>query len=134
MLLIIFTAGLQSLIVDRFQRVSLLRWMSIVIAFAYLGLRLLFVIGAPGWLNYSLLYLLSDQQWLFFPLIFWVLANDTFDMSQGKRLFPLIASGSFIGQIVGLAIAGVVPALLVSVNLTSVELLVFNAGIYIITF
>ena len=32
MLLIILTAGLQSLIVDRFQRVSLLRWMSIAIA------------------------------------------------------------------------------------------------------
>ena len=88
MLLIIFTAGLQSLVVDRFQRVSLMRWMCITIAFAYLGLRLLFVIGSPGWLNYSLLYLLSDQQWLFFPLIFWVLANDAFDMSQAKRLFP----------------------------------------------
>ena len=134
MLLIILTAGLQSLIVDRFQRVTLLRWMSIVIAIAYMLLRLLFIVGSPDWLNYSLLYLLSDQQWLFFPLIFWVLANDTFDMSQGKRLFPLIAAGGFIGQIVGLAIAGLVPALLSSIHISSVELLVFNALIYIGTF
>ena len=131
MLLIIFTAGLQSLIVDRFHRVNLLRWMSIAIAFAYLGLRLLFVIGSPGWLNYSLLYLLSDQQWLFFPLIFWVLANDAFDMSQAKRLFPLIASGGFIGQIVGLLIAGAAPAVMNSINVSSVELLVFSSAIYI---
>ena len=134
MLLIIFTAGLQSLVVDRFQRVNLMRWMCIAIAFAYLGLRLLFVIGSPSWLNYSLLYLLSDQQWLFFPLIFWVLANDAFDMSQAKRLFPLIASGGFIGQIVGLLIAGAAPALMSSVNVSSVELLVFSSAIYIFAF
>lgn len=134
MLLIILTAGLQSLVVDRFQRVTLLRYMSIVIAVAYLLLRALFILGSPDWLNYSLLYLLSDQQWLFFPLIFWVLANDTFDMSQGKRLFPLIAAGGFIGQIVGLAITGAMPTLLASVNISSVELLVFNAVIYVATF
>lgn len=134
MILIILTAGLQSLVVDRFQRVTLLRWMTVVIAIAYVLLRALFIIGSPDWLNYSLLYLLSDQQWLFFPLIFWVLANDTFDMSQGKRLFPLIASGGFVGQIAGLAIAGAVPTLLSSINISSVELLVFNAVIYILTF
>ncbi len=134
MLLIIFTAGLQSLIVDRFQRVSLMRWLSLAIATAYVLLRLLFVLGSPDWLNYSLLYLLSDQQWVFFPLIFWVLANDAFDMSQAKRLFPLIASGGFIGQIVGLVIAGAVPAAMSSVNISSVELLVFIAVIYILTF
>ncbi len=134
MLLIILTAGLQSLVVDRFQRVTLLRWMAVIIAVAYVLLRALFILGSPDWLNYSLLYLLSDQQWLFFPLIFWVLANDTFDMSQAKRLFPLIASGGFIGQIAGLVIAGAVPTLLSSVNLSSVELLVFNAAIYVITF
>lgn len=134
MLLIILTAGLQSLVVDRFQRVTLLRWMAIIIAAAYLLLRALFIIGSPEWLNYSLLYLLSDQQWLFFPLIFWVLANDTFDLSQAKRLFPLIASGGFVGQIVGLVIAGMVPTLMSSVHISSVELLIFNAAIYGLTF
>jgi hypothetical protein len=134
MVLIILTAGLASLVVDRFPRVTLLRWMSIIIAIAYVLLRLMFVLGVPDWLNYSILYVLSDQQWLFFPLIFWVMANDTLDMSQAKRLFPLIAGGNFIGQIVGLAIAGAVPALLASINLTAVELLVFNAAIYIVTF
>jgi hypothetical protein len=134
MLLIILTAGLQSLIVDRFHRTLLLRAMAIIIAVAYLLIRVLFIIGSPDWLNYSLLYLLSDQQWLFFPLIFWVLANDTFDMSQGKRLFPLISGVGFIGQIVGLVIAGAMPAVLSSANISSVELLVFNAGIYVLTF
>ena len=53
MLLIILTAGLQSLIVDRFKRVSLMCWMSFGIAIVYLFLRLLFVFNVSGWLNYS---------------------------------------------------------------------------------
>lgn len=134
MLLIIFTAGLQSLVVDRFQRLSVIRGMAIIIAAAYVVLRLMFIFGVPDWLNYSLLYLLSDQQWLFFPLIFWVLANDVFDMAQGKRLFPLIAGVGFIGQIVGLLIAGALTPLLVEVGIQSVEFLSFNALLYILTF
>ncbi len=134
MLLIIFTAGLQSLVVDRFDRLTVIRWMAVIIATAYVGLRLMFIFGAPDWLNYSLLYLLSDQQWLFFPLVFWVLANDVFEMQQGKRLFPLIAAVGFIGQIVGLLIAGAVAPLLIESGVESVELLSFNAILYVLTF
>jgi len=74
MSLILVSAGLQSLIVDRFHRIQLMRWMSIILGAAYVGLRVLFAVGAPAWLNYSLLFLVADQSWLFFPLIFWVLA------------------------------------------------------------
>ena len=133
MLLIIVTAGIQMLIVDRYKRSNLIRWMSLLIAIFYILLRLLFVVGAPSWLSYSLLYVLSDQTWLFFPLIFWVMANDIFDLSQAKRLFPLMATGGYIGQIAGLSLAAAAPTLFSSLGLSSLELLLLNAAIYLMT-
>ena len=85
-LLILLTAGLQTLIVDRFDRVKLMRWMTIGFATIFIILRLMFLVGIPGWLNYSLLYLAAEQQELFIPLIFWILANDMLNMAQAKRL------------------------------------------------
>jgi ATP:ADP antiporter, AAA family len=134
MALIIISAGLQSLIVDRFNRLQLMRWVTIVLAACYIGLRLLFVIDAPAWLNYSLLFLVSDQSWLFFPLIFWVLANDLFDVAQGKRLFPLLIASGFLGQIGGILLATSAPSFLSSLALTSVELLGINAVIYLLIY
>lgn len=134
MLLVMLTAGLQSLVVDRFDRIRLIRWLSLGIAGAYILLRLLFLFEVPDFFNYAALFLLSDQQWVFFPLIFWVLASDIFDMAQAKRLFPLIAAGSFVGQIVGLGIAAAAPGLLQRFNLSSIELLLFNVGVYLVTY
>jgi AAA family ATP:ADP antiporter len=51
MLLLILATGLQSLIVDRFERVTLLRWMTFIFALTYVILRLMFVFGVPGWFN-----------------------------------------------------------------------------------
>ncbi len=132
-ILIMITAGLQTLIVDRYKRATLMRWMSITLAIAYIGLRLLFYFGAPSWLSYSLLYILSDQQWLFFPLIFWILANDIFDHTQAKRLFPLMATGGYLGQIAGLSLAAAAPALFSKLGISSLELLTLNVVIYVMT-
>lgn len=134
MLLVGLATGLQSLVVDRFQRVNFLKWMSFVFALVYVVLRMMFVFGVPGWINYSILFLLTEQQWLFFPLIFWILANDIFELSQAKRLFPVIASGSFFGQIVGLGIAAVAPDVLNRMSISSAELLSMNVLIYLILY
>lgn len=134
MLLTILITGLQSLIVDRFNRVSLMGWMSCGYVLMLVVLRLLFSLQAPRWLNYSLLYLLAEQQLLFFPLVFWILANDLFDMAQTKRLFPLIATGSFVGQILGLGLAAIAPTLLTQLQLKPEELLSLNALVYLAAF
>jgi hypothetical protein len=78
--------------------------------------------------------LLTEQQWLFFPLIFWILANDIFDMAQAKRLFPLIAAGTFVGQILGLGIAAAAPEILKRMNVARAELLSMNVVIYLIIY
>jgi ATP:ADP antiporter, AAA family len=133
-ILIFFASGLQSLIVDRFDRVNLIKGVIFAFALTFCAIRLLFFLRAPSWLNYGLLYLISDQQWLFFPLVFWVLAGDVLDISQAKRLFPVIASVGFVGKIVGITIAAVSPSLLARVAAASDEILNLNVFIYLFAF
>jgi len=130
MILIMITSSLQSLIVDRYNRIRLMTGMIAFIMFAYIGLRLLFLAGAPDVMNYSILFVLGDQQWIFFPLIFWVLANDIFDVSQGIRLFPLLVTISFFGQLGGSFLAASAPALFDQLNITQPDLLTLNAIIF----
>jgi AAA family ATP:ADP antiporter len=132
MTLIMLTTGLQSLVVDRFDRIGLIRSMIFAFIFVYTLLRILFAFGMPAWFNYSFLYLLSDQQWLFFPLVFWILANDIFDMAQAKRIFPLIASFGFVGQIIGLGMAAAAPRVLGSQGISSIELISVIVLIYLL--
>jgi AAA family ATP:ADP antiporter len=133
MLVIILTTSLQSLIVDRFDRRKLMRWMMFGFALVFIAMRVMFWLQAPGWLNYGLMFILSEQQLLFLPLTFWILAQDALSAAQARRLFPLIASLSLVGELVGLGIAAAAPALLQSVGNTGTEeLLVFNALMYLL--
>lgn len=133
-LLIIAATAAQSLFIDRFNRAQLLGWVSLVFAGAYIFLRLLFFFDVPEWINYSLLYFLTDQQWLFFPLFFWVLANDIYDPSQAKRLFPLISSFSFSGKLIGILFALVSPRLFAWLGVVSTEILLLNIFLYLIAY
>jgi AAA family ATP:ADP antiporter len=134
MILIVVTTALQSLIIDRFDRITLIRWLAFAFAALFAGLRALFTFVPVGWLNYSLLYLVSEQQWLFFPLVFWVLGNDVFDMAQSKRLFPVIASLGFVGKLVGIGIAAVSPGLFAQMGIKPEEILNLNILIYMFAF
>src|SRR5215211_2263928 len=130
----IFIVGaVQSLFIDRFNRVHMIAFVSFGFALVFILLRAMFWIHAPEWLNYSAMYLVAEQQFVLFPLIFWVLANDVFTFSQAKRLFPLIASLSFVGKLVGTAIAGISPILFTALKLVGEDVLLFNALIYVIS-
>jgi AAA family ATP:ADP antiporter len=129
--LTIALTGLQSLFVDRFNRRSLMKWMCFIYGILLLILRLMFAFHVPSGINYTLLYLLAEQQLLFFPLVFWILANDLLTLAQAKRLFPIIATGNFAGQILGLAIAAIFPTLVQYLGLQVEELLLFNVLIYL---
>lgn len=134
MVLIIGATALQSLIVDRFHRLSLLRWISLAFVGLYLVLALMFAAGVSGAVNYSLLMLFVDQQLYFFPAIFWILASDMLDMSQAKRLFPIIGTFAIIGQVVGLGISAAAPDVLQQLNLTPTVLIVLVLVCYLIPF
>lgn len=133
MLVIVLTTGLQSLIVDRFERRRLMCWMTFGFVLVFVILRLMFWFQAPGWLNYGLMFVISEQQLFFLPLMFWILAQDIFSIAQAKRLFPLIAGLSFVGELAGLAVTAAAPQLLRQAGGTaSEELLTFNVLIYLL--
>ncbi|MBN8657114.1 MAG: hypothetical protein J0M11_15375 [Anaerolineae bacterium] len=128
MVLLILATGVQSLIVDRFDRIKLLMGVLLVFAALYALLPLTFQIkGFPTYISYTLIYLLNDQQWRFFPVVFWILVNDIYDPATGRRVMPLIANSAFFGTIVGLAIAAVDSRM----DFGTVNLLWLNAGIFL---
>jgi len=134
MLLMLLMTGLQSLFIDRFDRLTIMRWMTLGFVMAFVILRLFFVFGAPGWLNYGIMFLLSTQQLLIFPLFFWILANDVFDMAQTKRLFPLIAGWGFIGSLAGIGFTAVQPGLFERAGVRNEEVLAFTVLIYLLIY
>ncbi|HNT54280.1 MAG TPA: Npt1/Npt2 family nucleotide transporter [Anaerolineaceae bacterium] len=129
--LIFLSGGFQSLIVDRFDRTKLVKAMALLFALVYLVLRLLFLWGAPDWLNYAITFVFAEQQFVFFPLVFWVLANDLYSMEQSKRLFPLISSLSFVGELIGIGLAIAAPAIMLAINVSIEEVLTLNALLYL---
>ncbi len=137
MIVIIGTTGLHSLIVDRFDRLSLLKLISLFFAGLYLILTFMFLIGLPGWLNYSLLSLFVDQQLYFFPIIYWILANDLTHPSRSIRLFPVIASFGIMGDIAGLGISAGAPGVLAGLALPNTTLLILviiaYLGIFVVS-
>ncbi len=130
--LILIVSSVISLIVDRFNRIRLMGFASLAFAAVFIFLRWMFSFSDLGWLNYSAMYLVAEQQLVLFPIMFWVLANDVFNFSQVQRLFPLIASWSFVGKLAGIAVAGVSPTVLASLGGKNEDVLLFNAFIYIV--
>lgn len=131
MVLLILATGLQSLIVDRFDRVKLLSGVLLVFAALYAVLPLAFNSKfVPLSVSYTLIYLLNDQQWRFFPVVFWILVNDIYDPGTGRRVMPVIAVFAFIGTIVGLGVA----ALDAQLEFGAVNLLILNASIFFVGF
>ena len=129
LLAFVITGG-QSLIIDRFNRKRLLQGLCAVLGVVFGLLWLMVVLGAPSWLNYGLLYLVAQQQWLVYPMIFWVLANDVLEMSQAKRLLPLMASLGFVGRLVGILLALLWPAMMARLGLPSQTVLLVCIVIY----
>ena len=121
-MLILLTAMFSSLIVDRYNRIELLKWTCFAFAMIFILLRMISIVSVPTKIIASLVYLMSQQQWLVFPMFFWVMTNDIFEVSQTKRLIPVIGSWSFIGKLLGIGLT-LLPALLFRIGwLSSKEL------------
>ncbi len=136
MILLILATGLQSLVIDRFDRVKLIMVVLLVFTGLYAILPLAFLFKSfPLSIAYSLIYLLNDQQWQFFPVVFWILVNDIFDPAAGRRLLPVIGTFAFVGTIIGLGVASVdASAHFGAVKLLYFNTIIFFAGFVIATF
>jgi hypothetical protein len=130
--LLFLLSSLLSLVIDKFNRIKLMGWVTLAYALIFILLRIMFLFNLPDALNYSLMYIVSDTQFFSFPLIFWVMANDAFNVSQTKRLFPLISAMSFIGILLGIGVAYASPTLFANLGIKSEEILILNALTYLI--
>ncbi|HEU0166781.1 MAG TPA: hypothetical protein VFS62_03315, partial [Chloroflexota bacterium] len=122
----------QAFLVDRFNRLTLMRWVALTFGLALVAIRLLGLTGLPGWLTYALLYGVSEQQFLFFPLIFWVLAEDGLQHRERERLFPVIGSYGLVGKLLGIALSGVAPVVLHAAGADVLDVLYVDAGMYVL--
>lgn len=133
-IIIFFVGALQSLIVDKMERPKLIKRVVLGLAILFLGMRFLFLLKLPPIITYGSLYILAEQQFLLFPLIFWVLANDIFDMAQARRLFPIIASWNFVGVIIGTGVSAISPTIFKHFSLPGENILLLNVVIYLLSF
>jgi hypothetical protein len=127
-------SGLQSLMIDRWNRRRLLGWTTLAFATAFLIIQSCFALGAPAWIGYSLMYLVSDQQWLFFPLLLWTLAGDTYQGAQASRVFPVISSLDTLGKLVGIGLAAASPVILLRLGALPEEVVVVNVALYLLLY
>lgn len=105
-LLTLVGASGYSVLVDRYSRLNLITWLLGIMGIFYLFLMFLFRAQVPDKITFPLLSIITDQQYYILPLAFWALANDVFSVTEGKRVFPLIASGAVIGSLTGNSLAG----------------------------
>lgn len=132
MVVILLVSGVYSLVVDRVARLKLVSGLLVGLTAVFILFRFLFVNGAPAWLTYPGLYLAAEQQYVVFPLAFWALANDRFTVAQSKRLFPLIATGGLIGQVIGGTLGAASASIFTQLGIDSWEILSINAGLMLI--
>lgn len=120
------------LVVDRVNRAGLGIGLFLIFSLIYTGFYLMFIVGAPDFLTYGLLAVITEQQWTLLPLLIWALANDTFTVSEAKRLFPLLSAMAFLGGVVGNALAAAIGQTLGSESyrllLINAVLVLFGAG------
>jgi ATP:ADP antiporter, AAA family len=124
-------AAAQTLFIDRFRRVTLMRGLMLYFATGFALIWLALQLALPGRLSYGALYLLAEQQWMLFPVFFWVFANDSVHLQQAKRLFPLMASIGLVGKLVGLGVATLAPVVLPRFGIDLSHLLLVNLALYL---
>jgi hypothetical protein len=109
------------------------RIMLMAFALVYLLLRVMFALKVTEQIIYAVMFIFADVQFIVFPLIFWVMASDITDVSQAKRIFPLIGGASFGGKLLGIAITFSAPTLLKNLGINTEEVLTFNIILYLLT-
>ncbi|MEB3231380.1 MAG: hypothetical protein VKJ64_10250 [Leptolyngbyaceae bacterium] len=122
--------SLQSLVIDRFSRMALIKGTAYSFAFAFVIIRLIFLTQLPNWFKYSLFCLTTEIQWLIFPLVFWIFANSIFTPSDSERIFPRIGAWGIAGNLLGIGVSTFSPAILKGLHLSSDELITVNVIVY----
>jgi hypothetical protein len=122
--MLLLVAVLQYRYVDSKNRLTVVRTATfgyaIILSIAWLGLTFDFVpIVSAG-----VTWLLADQINFLLPLLIWSIAADEFNVAEGRKVFGWLVAWTYVGQVVGLALAFVVPFIFEPLGLPLTTLLV----------
>ncbi|CAB4364543.1 MAG: hypothetical protein F2681_11830 [Actinobacteria bacterium] len=109
---LLLIAFIQSSYVDRFARLSVVRWIFLGCAALFAGTLMLFALDVPRKVPAAIAWLLADQLNFLLPLVVWTLAGDVFTAGQGATVFPRISRWLFGGIVAGLGVAVLAPTVL----------------------
>ncbi len=96
--------------IDRMPRSALAARLFVAFGVGYGMCALLLVAPLHRAPVYAALYVLSAQQVALVPLVVWTLAMDTYADRDTARLFPVIAAGETVGQLVGYGFSAAIGA------------------------
>jgi len=120
-LLIIFPLGglalillslVQFRLVDGAARLKVIRYAMLADAIAFAIAMACFAGGFAPLIAIGLIWLLADQLNYLLPLLIWSLAGDEFNVAEGRKIFGWLVTWTYVGQMGGLGVALVAPALL----------------------
>lgn len=123
---LILLAMLQFKYVDQRARLPMLRWAMLGYAIAF-GVAFGLITGSVvPVVATGLVWLLADQMNFLLPLLLWSLAGDEFNVAESQKVYPWIVTWTYAGQVLGLAVSALSPALLTAVDIPLTTLLVID--------
>ena len=74
----------------------------------------------------GIIWLLADQLNFLVPLLIWSLAGDEFNVAEGRKIFGWLVTWTYLGQVLGLALAAGSPFVLQSWDIPLTTLLIID--------
>ena len=121
---LLLVALLQFRYVDQKARLPLLRGVTLVYAAVFVVALALVAASVVPLAATALIWLLGDQLSFLLPLLIWSLVGDEFNVAEGRKIFGWIVACVYVGQVLGLVISAVSPAIFSAAHIPLPYLLV----------
>lgn len=119
-------AILQFRFVDAAARLRVLRIITLAYAVVFAAALGLLAASFVPVIAIGLVWLLADQLNFLVPLLVWSLAGDEFNVAEGRKVFGWLVTWTYVGQVVGLAVAAGSPFALDALDIPLTSLLILD--------
>jgi ATP:ADP antiporter, AAA family len=123
---LLLMGALQFGFIDQQARLPMIR--AVMIGYGVLFAIAVALSLASPWLlvGVGLLWVLAEQTNYLVPLLVWTLAGDEFNVAEGRKIFPWIATFGYAGQVLGLGVAAFSPWLMEGIEAPLLLVLILN--------
>lgn len=119
-------ALLQFRYVDAASRLRMLRIVTFAYAVVFAAALGLIAGSVVPVIAIGIVWLLADQLNFLVPLLIWSLAGDEFNVAEGRKIFGWLVTWTYLGQVLGLALAAGSPFVLQSWDIPLTTLLIID--------